>query len=266
MVGYNTENRVVRSSGGGAQLPIPRIIITNHVGAGISSFDNSPVAWFNEIFVRFPDTATELMGPGSDPLLELAWCRQGYRYRAGRPNSRQDRYRRWAFPDDSVIKLGGDMGGGTQVGPGGLLTRRSKWAVVPVDGGLAVPTRIELEHYYRMADVSWWIGPLYSDRDQAPMLKPTFLKYRRYGQPFSVSQINPLSKVPRYHGYEHGYFSFAFSIKDPNGQNPGDRITGPMAPAIRVIVCNEQASFPIRYAADGTASFVGGKSLKMEFA
>jgi hypothetical protein len=262
MIGVNTYN-VRQAKNAGIDIPVPNVVLVKRSGSGVSNFSNDPVNWFHEVYVRF-QTVPESFKAAEDPWLELAWCRQTRKDPLGRPNTRERNTRRWSFPDDPVLKTGGGIGNGTQNNPNGTAIRRSKWAITPVDGEFATGSRIQLEHYFRLGLVRVFSFSL--NHTFIKMLRPTFLEDRRDTQPFSLSVFNPLSKVPKYHGYENAYFAFAFSVKDPNASHPGDRIVGPLSKIIKATAKTANNSFPISYGNNNQPQIVGdGNYLYFQF-
>lgn len=255
-------------SGGSPGLPVPKVIILDRPLNGvISNFDGTTVVnWFNQLAVRMPDAPTEAFTADSEPLLELCWSRASRKKENF--NSAATK-RRWSFPDDPLFRYGSNMGGGQQQTDGDIpALRRSKWSLIGIrDGDLIGGGRIELEHYYRAGEIRYVFGVDvlgFPETASVNGLRPTFLKTRIAQQPPGFTMSRPLSRVPKYKGYEHGYFAFAFSIKDPNGLHPGDRVTGPLSPIVKVILATESRAFPLRYNADGFMAGVDGTHLRME--
>lgn len=229
-------------------IPAPVVEIRQNDWSNISNFAGDAMRGFNSVFVRTPDFTDEIFEADNEPQLELAWYRKRWGTGEGRLSGVPNKG--WAFPDDAVLKRGADQGGGTQMGGNGgtPLARRSKWDISGAqDLEFLTGGRIELEHYFKLsrvklmsADVEPVTGwPLLT------MPVPTFVPYVANSTVFSTSQADIERTTPRYHGYWNGYFAFAFSVKDPEGDHPGDRIRGPLSNTVHVRAATADGGFPI---------------------
>ena len=261
--GQTARWRTNPNSAGG--IPTPSIEIRQNNWSGTSSFAGDAMIGLNSVFVRTPDFNQDVFSADNEPLLELAWFRKRWGTGEGREGGTANKG--WAFPDDPVLKFGSDQGEGSQMGGNGstALTRRSKWDVSgTADFEHITGARIELEHYFKQVDVK-----LLSEATEPaggwPTINiptPTFVPYVANSKVFSQSQFEIERTTPRYHGYWNGYFAFAFSVKDPAGSHPGDRLRGPMSKVIQIRASAADGGFPIWPTNNGFADGESANGLK----
>lgn len=237
-------------------IPAPVVEIRQNDWANVSSFKGDALQGLNSVFVRTPDFNSELFDAANEPRLELGWYRKRWGTGEGRMSGVPNKG--WAFPDDAVLKQGADQGGGSQMGGSGFtaLARRSKWDVTGADDlEFLTGGRIELEHYFKLNSVK-----IMSAADepvtgwpQFSMPVPTFVPPVANSTTFSTSQHDIERTTPRYHGLWNGYFAFVFSVKDPAGTHPGDRLRGGMSKTVHVRAATSDGGFPIWPKANGYA-------------